>query len=103
MVGGVHAFRVARGGMQMTVLLAGGNAVLQRSMAGALLAAAHGVRIVCSTATAVNEPWPAGIEPRRSVSSRADIAAATEGCDTAVLVDPAVVGMAPRRATPMIG
>jgi hypothetical protein len=86
----------------MTVLLAGGNAPLQRSIATQLAASAHRVRVVCDTASAMAAFRGAGIEPWRPVRVRADTAAALDGCEAAVIIDPMVVGPVSRRAAPIV-
>jgi len=82
----------------MTVLLAGGNAALQQSIAGELAASGDSVRVFCEDAGAMNALWRAGIEPWSGTSIPPDMLAALDGGATAVIVDPAVVGMSPRPA-----
>src|SRR4051812_15500366 len=85
-------------GVRMTVLLAGGNVALQQSMAGVLAASGHQVRVLRAEPGRAERHWSPAIELRPAPSTLSDIDAALDACDAAVIVDPAVVGMSPRRA-----
>ena len=77
----------------MTVMLAGGHAVVQRSIATALDVATHRVRVLCAGHEVTHFAWPAGVEPWCAGPVRADVTSVLAGCDTAIIVDPAVGGV----------